>query len=171
MALSKQRTFYQASSFLLPPPSKPELLRKEQWFTLDCVAVDNIAKDYSRMTPKLGSAIPLYDAQRDPHATAYFSSKPVWSLLQRRGQMHQRASSYERLVERFQHRGDAALYLLNRNKAGAGHSLAQVRGHQLHLSSVKPIFGYNGAYGYRRNTPSLRRRPSSFGILTKLPIY
>lgn len=87
MAFSKQRTLYRVNRFLLPPPSKPELLHKEQRFTLDCVAVDSISKDYSRMTPKLGSAIPPYDAQWDLHATAYFSSKPVVSLLQRRGQV------------------------------------------------------------------------------------
>ncbi|XP_066483723.1 sperm microtubule associated protein 1-like [Tiliqua scincoides] len=170
MALSKKRKFDRVNHFP-PTSSKPELLHKEQWFTLDCVAMDKISKDYSQSSPKLGSVIPPYEAQRDPHAAAYFSSKPVLPLIQKMGWVNRRASSYERLVDHFQHRGDAALYLLNRNKAGAGHSIAQVRGHQLYLSSVKPVLGYNGAYGYRRNTPSLRRRPSSFGILTKLPIY
>ncbi|KAL8165067.1 UNVERIFIED_CONTAM: hypothetical protein K2H54_026909 [Gekko kuhli] len=52
-----------------------------------------------------------------------------------------------------------------------GHSTEQVRGHQLFLSSSKPVLGYNGAYGYRRNTPSLRRQPSPFGRVTDLPLH
>ncbi|XP_054847567.1 uncharacterized protein C17orf98-like [Eublepharis macularius] len=158
-------------SHLQPPPSKFKLLERERWFILDGVAVDRIAKDYNHSLPKLGSVIPPYDAQRDPHATAYFASKPVLPLLQQMGQANRRLSSYERLVQHFQHRGDAALYLLNRNKAGSGHSAAQVSGHQLFLSSNKPVLGYNGAYGYRRNTPSLRRQPSSFGSVTNLPLH
>jgi len=30
------------------------------------------------------------------------------------------------------------------------------------MSNPKPIVGYNGASGLRRNTPSLRSRPSVF---------
>ncbi|XP_060104172.1 uncharacterized protein C17orf98-like [Heteronotia binoei] len=133
--------------------------------------MDRIAQDYSHALPKLGSVIPLYDAQQDPYATAYFASKPVLLLFQRMGQANRRSSSYEKLVQRFQHRGDAALYLQNRNKAGAGHSAEQVRGHLLFINSNKPVLGYNGAFGYRRNTPSLRRQPSPFGRVTNLPLH
>ncbi len=60
-----------------------------------------------------------------------------------------------------------------------GHSIDQIRGHELFLSDPKPIVNYNGLFGkkkennklpnfaylnikkgYRRNTPSLRHHPT-----------
>ncbi|XP_043394773.1 uncharacterized protein C17orf98-like [Chelonia mydas] len=119
----------------------------------------------------LGCRIPPYNALRDPHVAAYFTTKPVPSLLQRTGQANGATSSSGKMAECFQFSSAAALYLILRNKAGAGHSAAHVGGHQLFLTSVKPLVGYNSTYGYRRNTPSLRRQSSLFGLVTNLPIH
>lgn len=52
-----------------------------------------------------------------------------------------------------------------------GHSPEQVAGHHLYLMGAKPATGWNGRYGYRRNTPDLRTRSSCFGEVTWLPIH
>nr|XP_033790232.1 uncharacterized protein C17orf98-like [Geotrypetes seraphini] len=158
-------------SCFAPSPSRTELQQKEKCFILDCVAVGSIAKDYSYSLPKLGSVIPPYNAQRNHHSGTYFLSKPVPALLKRTGQSNGGTSTYGELADRFQVKGAAAIYLSTRNNSGAGHSAEYVRGHGLFLSRIKPFVGYNGNYGYRRNVPTLRNKPSSFGILTDLPIY
>ncbi|XP_068091712.1 sperm microtubule associated protein 1 [Hyperolius riggenbachi] len=158
-------------SWFAPSPSPAELLRREKRFVLDCVAVERISKDYSVSLPKLGSVIPPYNAQMDSHTHDYFWTRPVPPLLKKTGQSNGGTSTYGELADRFQHRGAAALYLLTRNNSGAGHSVEYTRGHDLFLSSVKPVIGYNGLYGYRRNTPSLRRIPSAFGIVSRSAIH
>eukprot|EP00079_Xenopus_tropicalis_P036498 XP_017950269.1 PREDICTED: uncharacterized protein LOC100494322 isoform X2 [Xenopus tropicalis] len=69
-----------------PGPSLAELQARERRFVLDCVAVERISRDYSGSLPKLGSVIPPYNSQRDPHVRAYFHSRPVPPLLQKTGQ-------------------------------------------------------------------------------------
>ncbi|KAJ1100304.1 hypothetical protein NDU88_005390 [Pleurodeles waltl] len=152
-----------------PSPSEGDLREKERRFVLDCVAVENIARDYSQSLPKLISVIPPYNSQRDPHTSTYFKTRPVPPLLRRTGQSMGGTSIYGKLADYFQQRGAAALYLQTRNKTGAGHSSENLKGHS--FVSMKPIFGYNGSYGYRRNVPTLRSMPSSFGVVTKLPIH
>ncbi|XP_018413463.1 PREDICTED: uncharacterized protein C17orf98 homolog [Nanorana parkeri] len=154
-----------------PSPSLAELQMKEKRFVLDCVAVTSIAKDYSVSLPKLGSIIPPYNAQKDRHVRDYFLTRPVPPLLKKTGQYKGGTSTYGELADRFQYKGAAAFYLLSRNNSGSGHSAEHSSGHGQFLSSVKPVIGYNGLYGYRRNTPSLRRTPSAFGIVTKSAIY
>ncbi|XP_069816636.1 sperm microtubule associated protein 1 [Dendropsophus ebraccatus] len=154
-----------------PSPSLAELRMREQRFVLDCVAVESISKDYSVSLPKLGSVIPPYNAQKDRHVHGYFHSRPVPPLLRRTGQAYGGTSTHGDFADRFQYKGAAALYLLTRNNSGSGHSAEHARGHGLFLSSIKPVIGYNGVYGYRRNTPSLRRMPSPFGMVTKSAIY
>ncbi|KAM9307475.1 sperm microtubule associated protein 1 [Gastrophryne carolinensis] len=154
-----------------PSPSLAELQMREKRFVLDSVAVESISKDYSVSLPKLGSVIPPYNAQKDWHVRGYFLTRPVPPLLRKTGQSNGGTSTYGGLADRFQHKGAAALYLMTRNSNGAGHSAEHTRGHGLFLSSVKPVIGYNGLYGFRRNTPSLRRTPSPFGIVTKSAIY
>ncbi|XP_075445254.1 sperm microtubule associated protein 1-like [Ascaphus truei] len=154
-----------------PTPSVAELQAMEKRFVLDCVAVESISADYSHSLPKLGSIIPPYNSQRDSHVDAYFLTKPVPPLLKKTGQSRGGTSTYGELADRFQFKGAAALYLITRNNCGAGHSADYTRGHGVFLSSIKPVYGYNGNYGYRRNTPSLRRMPSPFGIVTHSTIY
>ncbi|XP_063156564.1 sperm microtubule associated protein 1 isoform X1 [Candoia aspera] len=52
-----------------------------------------------------------------------------------------------------------------------GHSPEHVAGHHLYLMDAKPPTGWNGRYGYRRNTPDLRTHSSCFGEVTWLPIH
>ncbi|XP_073438399.1 sperm microtubule associated protein 1-like [Dendrobates tinctorius] len=169
--VSPRKEKFSMLSRFAPSPSLAELRTREKRFVLDCVAVESISKDYGVSLPKLGSVIPPYNAQKDRHVQGYFHSRPVPPLLRRTGQSHGGTSTFGDLADRFQHKGAAALYLLTRNSLGSGHSAEHTRGHGLFLSSMKPVIGYNGFYGYRRNTPSLRRMPSPFGIVTKSAIY
>ncbi|XP_066440653.1 sperm microtubule associated protein 1-like [Eleutherodactylus coqui] len=171
LAASPRKEKFCFLSRFAPSPTLADLHRREKMFVLDCVAVESISKDYSVSLPKLGSVIPPYNAQKDRHVHGYFISRPVPPLLRRTGQSHGGTSTLGDLADRFQHKGAAALYLLTRNGSGSGHSTEHTRGHGLFLSSVKPVIGYNGLYGYRRNTPSLRRMPSPFGLVTKSAIY
>ncbi|XP_043922027.1 uncharacterized protein C17orf98-like [Protopterus annectens] len=150
---------------------KSEVPARERRFVLDCIAVDSIARDYNCSLPKLGSIIPPYNGQKDKHTTAYFRSKPVPPLLSKTGQANGGTSIMGKLSDRFQYRGAAALYLSTRNNVGAGHSVEEVGGHSLFLTSLKPVPGYNGLHGYRRNTYSLRTCPSTFGLVTHLPLH
>uniref|UniRef100_H3B268 Uncharacterized protein n=2 Tax=Latimeria chalumnae TaxID=7897 RepID=H3B268_LATCH len=143
----------------------------EKQFVLDCVAVNSIAKDYNRSLPKLGSVIPPYNAQKDCYVTSYFRSKPIPPLLRKTGQSGGGTSTYGKLADLFQQKGAAALYIRTRNTTGAGHSADQVIGHRAFLASVKPVIGYNGLSGYRRNTPSLRYLPSPFGVATSIYLH
>uniref|UniRef100_A0A8C9HF25 Large ribosomal subunit protein uL14 n=1 Tax=Piliocolobus tephrosceles TaxID=591936 RepID=A0A8C9HF25_9PRIM len=52
-----------------------------------------------------------------------------------------------------------------------GHSLQQVTGHNHYNADLKPIYGFNGRFGYRRNTPALRRSTSVFGEVTHFPLF
>ncbi|XP_072109932.1 sperm microtubule associated protein 1-like isoform X1 [Mobula birostris] len=163
-----------------PSPPVEELRRREKAFLLDCVAVSSISREHSRSAPRAGSVIPPYNPQRDPHSAAYFRTRPLLPLLKKTGQAANGTSVHGVVVDRFQLFGAAACYLRERNKNGAestrslsitGHSADQVKGHSLFLTEIKPVFGYNGLYGYRRNTPTLRRLPSSFGVTTSSPIH
>ncbi|XP_058858739.1 uncharacterized protein C17orf98-like [Acipenser ruthenus] len=51
-----------------------------------------------------------------------------------------------------------------------GHSDEQVTGHSSLALVHKNNFGYNGKFGYRRNTPFLRQKASCFGAVTKPPM-
>jgi hypothetical protein len=53
----------------------------------------------------------------------------------------------------------------------AGHSSETIDGHAQFQTGLQPIDGYNGPYGYRRNNPWLRRQPSTFGVVTELPLH
>ncbi|KAG9474062.1 sperm microtubule associated protein 1 [Eleutherodactylus coqui] len=62
-------------------------------------------------------------------------------------------------------------YLYERNLSGAGYSLTLNTGHSSFLSNVHPPVGYNGRFGYRRNTPSLRNKSSCFGEISPFPFH
>ena len=74
--------------------------------------------------------------------------------------------------EQFFENGTGARYLKSRNKNGCGHSCEEFTGHSYYLSDIKDIqIGSNGKYGYRRNTPHLRKYPSDFGVFTRSSLY
>nr|XP_015862867.1 uncharacterized protein C17orf98 homolog isoform X2 [Peromyscus maniculatus bairdii] len=117
-------------------------LRLEKSFVLDGVAVSTMARAYGLTRPKLWSAIPPYNPQLDYHTRRYFRSHVVPPVLRKTDQDH------------------------------GGHSLQQVSGHDYYNANPKKITtGLNGRFGYRRNTPALRQRPSVFGEVTPFPIF
>lgn len=146
-----------------PPPEAQ--VEREQSFILDCKAVSHISNDYSKANPKLGSVIPPYDAQTDPHAQKYFQFFGIPQILDRSEQLNEHESTAGKVYDRFYASGHGFRYLSLRNKFGSGHSIEEVRGHELFLSDPKPIVNYNGLFGYRRNNPSLRRQPT-IGVTT-----
>lgn len=44
----------------------------------------------------------------------------------------------------------------------SGHSQATVDGHAQFMKGIQGVSGYNGKYGFRRNTPWLRKAPTPF---------
>jgi hypothetical protein len=135
-----------------PPTPPPEIqFDLEQSFILDCKAVSNISNDYSTVNPKLGSVIPPYNSQIDSYCQSY--------LL-----LRNKFGSGKKLKPKKWN----SIFII-------GHSIDEVRGHELFLSNPKPIINYNGLFGkfskktkmriqfpkgYRRNTPSLRKQPA-----------
>lgn len=158
-----------------PPPTAEELARKEKEFILDCISVDSIAKDYSHCQPKLGPAIPSYNSQKDKHVKVYFTRQQVDETLRKTQQDKGGCSIDGPVIDRFIESGSGYRYLHARNAAPgaakAGHSVDQVSGHGQFLSDAKPMFGFNGEYGYRRNTPWLRQMPSPFGVDPRSPTH
>ncbi|UJR30275.1 hypothetical protein I4U23_017813 [Adineta vaga] len=144
-----------------PPTPPPEVqYDREQSFILDCKAVSNISNDYSRANPKLGSVIPPYNAQTDPQTDTYFRFFGLKRTLDKTGQLKNHESIAGQVHDRFYSHGHGFRYLALRNGFGSGHSIDEVRGHDLFLSDPNPVVNYNGRFGYRRNTPSLRRQPT-----------
>ncbi|EDO28497.1 predicted protein, partial [Nematostella vectensis] len=60
-----------------------ELKLLEKGFVLDNIAVSTLADDSGRANPKMNTAIPPYNAQKDKHATDYFTKRTVQRLLTR----------------------------------------------------------------------------------------
>lgn len=152
-----------------PPPEEQGTL--EKGFVLDCKAVSSISTDYSRANPKLGPVIPPYNSQKDKHVTQYYTFIGVDKTLKRTGQTPPGTSSNGYVFDRFHRGGSGWYYLKHRNFFGAGHSNEDVDGHAQFMQGVKPAMGYNGKYGYRRNTPWLRTMPSPFGTASTSPTH
>ena len=71
-----------------PPEKSPEQLRElEKGFILDCMAVSTFSDDSGHASPKLSTAIPPYNAQKDKNAKRYFEVKDVKRTLKRTGQV------------------------------------------------------------------------------------
>ncbi|XP_078661288.1 uncharacterized protein LOC144905478 [Branchiostoma floridae x Branchiostoma belcheri] len=155
------------------PQKSPEELRVlERRFVLDCVAVANISQDYGKANPKMGTAIPPYNAQKDKHVEPYFNFYGVKDVLKTTGQYGRKSTSIDGpVIDRFVGLGKGYQYLSKRNKFGAGHSREAIDGHGQFMTGVQPMFGYRGLYGYRRNTPWLRGIPSPFGVDPRSPLH
>ncbi|XP_029637309.1 uncharacterized protein C17orf98-like [Octopus sinensis] len=143
-----------------PPPTK--LRQFENGFVLDCVAVSSISDDFSKLNPKLGQVIPPYNSQNDKFVNSYFKYKGMSKMLKRTKQLNGGCSIEGKAVDYFHNKGHRHIYLSQRNKSGAGHSRELTSGHSSFMCDIQPIIGYNGLFGYRRNTPQLRMQPSLF---------
>ncbi|XP_048730801.1 uncharacterized protein C17orf98-like [Ostrea edulis] len=144
-----------------PPPDA--LLEKEKGFVLDCGAVSSISTDYSKTNPKLGPVIPPYNSQKDKHVDEYYEFIGVDETLEKTGQNEGGTSIEGPVSDYFHDKGTGFQYLSLRNQFGAGHSGETTDGHAQFMQGVQPVIGYNGKFGYRRNTPWLRKDPSPFG--------
>ncbi|XP_036617772.1 uncharacterized protein C17orf98-like [Trichosurus vulpecula] len=159
------------SKMLTPPTSSAsDLWCREKGFILDCIAVDSLARGASSFLPNLNSVIPPYNPQKDQHLVNYFAAKASSRHHRGRDSWSKGVMAQEEEEGR-EDMGPMAQYLMRRNRAGAGHSMEEIQGHDFLFSSLKPTLGYNGPYGYRRNCPNLRKVPATFGILTHLPIH
>ncbi|XP_077993480.1 sperm microtubule associated protein 1-like [Glandiceps talaboti] len=155
-----------------PPTPTPEDLRElEQGFILDNIAVNSISKDYANTQPKLGPAIPPYNSQKDKHVKDYFEFVQVDGTLEKTAQDNGGCSIDGPVIDRFIESGAGYQYLSRRNAAGAGHSADGVDGHAQFMQDVKPNFGWHGQFGFRRNSPWLRKSPSCFGTDARSPTH
>jgi len=153
-------------------PTPPELLTKEKTFVLDCNATSSISRDYCKANPKLGPVIPPYNSQRDKHVTNYFRFYGVNTTLRKTGQRRPHSTSIEGpVLDRFHEKGAGFSYLSLRNQFGAGHSQDQIDGHAQFMQGIRCVSGYNGKYGFRRNTPWLRKTPTPFEPATIYPTH
>ncbi|XP_052360617.1 uncharacterized protein C17orf98-like isoform X2 [Oncorhynchus keta] len=147
--------------------SGPE--KREQKFVLDCIAVSSVALGYEHMRPRLWSVLPGYDAHNDPHAARYTTTPSVQRVPQKTTPSVRRVPQKTENKELKSAAAQKSLDL--RNTSGAGHSREQVSNHSGLMSDIKPLIGYNGRFGFRRNTPNLRRDPSSFGEVTTFQLH
>ncbi|XP_012943388.1 uncharacterized protein C17orf98 [Aplysia californica] len=153
-------------------PTPDELLFKEKTFVLDCNATSSISRDYCKANPKLGPVIPPYNSQRDRHVGNYFRFYGVNSTLRRTGQLQPTSTSIEGpVLDRFHEKGAGFNYLSLRNQNGAGHSQDTIDGHAQFMQGIRCVSGYNGKYGFRRNTPWLRKTPTPFEPATIFPTH
>lgn len=154
-----------------PTPPPEELLLKERGFTLDNIACSSISTDYSKANPKLGPVVPPYNSQKDKHPGNYFRFHGVDKTLGKTEQDNGGCSIDGPVMDRFHTAGAGYQYITLRNQFGAGHSRENVDGHAQFMQGIKPVVGYNGKYGFRRNTPWLRTMPSPFGTASTSPTH
>ena len=146
-----------------PERSDAELRKLEKSFILDCVFVGTLSDDSGRANPKMATAIPPYNAQKDKFARGYFECPTVQKVLKKTGQdVNQGDSLCGRQMDRFYVTGSMGTNIHLRNQNGAGNCQEVIRGHSMFMENPKPIIGYHGLYGFRRNTPWLRQKPSVF---------
>lgn len=145
-----------------PPLSQDDKLKAEKGFVLDAVAVSTLSDDSGRANPKMATAIPPYNGQKDKHSKGYFEKPVVKKLLKKTEQIPPGDSITGKQMDKFYDKGMMGTYIKLRNSAGAGHSTSQVGGHGLFMENIHPLNGFNGSFGFRRNTPWLRNQPSVF---------
>ena len=67
--------------------SPEEKVQQEKGFILDAVAVSTLSDDSGRANPKMATAIPPYNAQKDRHSKGYFEKPVVKKLLKQTEQV------------------------------------------------------------------------------------
>ncbi|KAM4031615.1 sperm microtubule associated protein 1 isoform 1-T1 [Anomaloglossus baeobatrachus] len=152
-----------------PSPEKQWREGREKGFILDGNAMASLG--CGKRMPRLWGTLPPYNAQLDPHTLSYFWSPYVQALLKKTGQGNGGTSAHGWIVDYNNIFGTEQIYLNKRNWSGAGHSRTLFSGHSSFLSSVRPPIGYNGRFGYRRNTPSLRSKSSCFGEISPFSFH
>ncbi|KAL5009830.1 hypothetical protein ScPMuIL_012135 [Solemya velum] len=172
LLLSPRRKKVNNKLYRTPPTPEPEEFhRREKMFVLDNNATSSISQDYSKTNPKLGPVIPPYNAQNDKLVVNYFQFQGVDKTLEKTQQLEGGTSIEGKVADTFALKGAGTQYVALRNMAGAGHSRDLIDGHGQFMQGIRPVRGYNGDYGFRRNTPWLRTVPSPFGTASKSPTH
>ena len=70
-----------------PCPTQEEKTQCEKGFVLDSIAVSTLSDDSGRANPKMATAIPPYNAQKDKHSKGYFEKPVVKKLLRKTEQV------------------------------------------------------------------------------------
>ena len=70
-----------------PPLTSEEKTKQEKGFILDAIAVSTLSDDSGRANPKMATAIPPYNGQKDKHAKGYFEKPVVQKLLNKTEQV------------------------------------------------------------------------------------
>ncbi|KAM7448530.1 hypothetical protein ABFA07_003446 [Porites harrisoni] len=162
--MAQQQSYKLARFAKYGPPclTQEEKTKCEKGFVLDSIAVSTLSDDSGRANPKMATAIPPYNAQKDKHSKGYFEKPVVKKLLRKTEQEPPGDSIAGKQMDKFYDKGMMGTYIKLRNSAGAGHSTSQVGGHGLFMENIPPLNGFNGSFGFRRNTPWLRNQPSVF---------
>lgn len=142
---------------------------RERAFVLDGTVVSKLANDeIDRNTPSLDFGIPQYNALKDPHCRGYFKSKALPKKLKPIVRDQEKTTSDKtmstmqgKLRDDWLEKSKAVDYVEKRKGYGGGYTSELYAGH-LSMPTGKPVIGYHGEGGYRRNTFDLRRRPSVF---------
>ena len=71
----------------MPERSDDELRKLEKGFVLDCVFVSTLSDDSGRANPKMATAIPPYNGQKDKLTENYFKCPTVKKVLRKTGQV------------------------------------------------------------------------------------
>jgi len=157
---------------LYPWPDKSERFKRERSFILDGIALSSLQESFGQINPKLGSAIPPYNSQFDKSTNEYFKFKGVQKTLNKTKQSKNVCESIEgKYVDHFHHKGRKHDYLNRRNMHGAGHSGELIDGHSRFMSEITEMNGYNGHFGFRRNVPTLRKYPTTFGVTDRTFVF
>lgn len=87
--MSQQQEYKLARFAKYGPPSlsPEEKAKQEKGFVLDAVAVSTLSDDSGRANPKMATAIPPYNAQKDKHSKGYFEKPVVKKLLKKTDQV------------------------------------------------------------------------------------
>ena len=87
MSSGKKKVVPRCVEFGPPEISHEKKKSLEKSFILDGVAVSTFSDDSGKAAPKLATAIPPYNAQKDSHAKHYFDSKETKRILKKTGQV------------------------------------------------------------------------------------
>ena len=83
MASGKKKALPRCIEFGPPEMTPEEKEKAEKGFILDGVAVATFSDDSGHASPKLSTAIPPYNAQKDKHTQGYFKTKDVTRTLRK----------------------------------------------------------------------------------------
>ena len=109
MTSSKKKALPRCVEFGPPELSPEEKKKAEKGFILDGVAVATFSDDSGHASPKLSTAIPPYNAQKDKHALSYFKSRDVVRTL-KKTEMVGHCSCHLRDVAHFSHQTNSIEY-------------------------------------------------------------